>query len=228
MRLPMTPQPLAGARDPACLRGGAPAVAPSVARLPGGRAGDLRALALDFLAQRHSVGPKHLGLPAPSTDELARAAAVAGRAPDHRQLEPCRWVNIRADQRDRLSGLFAADAAARGHGAAEVERARERAGHGPALLAMVVRVRDGVEDVPAHEQWLAAGGALMNLLNALHLMGYCAKVLSGASVRSSALQAAFCRPGETLVAWVVAGTPTDAPKARAGPIRAGGALLTDW
>lgn len=170
--------------------------------------GDEEHDALAFLGQRYSVGPKYLTLPAPSPQELQRAVAVALRAPDHQQLRPFRFVRVADAQRERLAGFFARDAARRGHAAAEVERARERAHNGPALLAVVGHVRLNVEDVPDHEQWVCIGAGIMNFLNALHLMGYGAKVLSGASVRDPDIQAAFCRTDETLVAWVLAGTPT--------------------
>lgn len=181
---------------------------------------------LAYLASRFSVGPKHLALPAPSAAELRTAAELALRAPDHRQLRPFRFVRVGDAQRDRLAALFAADAARRGHAAQEVERARERAANGPALLALLARVHDNVEDVPAHEQWICVGAALMNFMNALHLMGYGAKVLSGASVRDADIRAAFCGPGETLVAWVLAGTPTR----RSGPKPGvdGAPALTEW
>lgn len=170
--------------------------------------GDEAREVLAFLGQRYSLGPKYLTQPGPSLDELQQAVAVALRAPDHRQLRPFRFVRVGDHQRERLAGLFAADAARRGHGAAEVERARHRAKNGPALLALVGHVRSNVEDVPDQEQWVCIGAGVMNFLNALHLMGYAAKLLSGASVRDPDIQAAFCQPGEKLVAWVLAGTPT--------------------
>jgi hypothetical protein len=163
---------------------------------------------LPFLARRYSVGPKHLAHPAPSAQQLRHAVGLALRAPDHRGLRPFRFVRVADSQRERLAELFAADAARRGHTATEVERARERAHNGPALLALVAHVRENVEGVPATEQWITVGAGVMNLLNALHLMGLGAKLLSGASVRDPDIQAAFCRPGETLAAWVLCGTPT--------------------
>ena len=75
---------------------------------------------------------------------------------------------------------------------------------------MVGRVREGVMGVPAHEQWLCIGAALMNFLNALHLMGFGAKALSGASVFDPDIRSAFCTEGETLATWVLAGRPTRA------------------
>lgn len=181
---------------------------PQPRQVPRPEIGDEAREILAFLGQRYSLGPKYLTQPAPSLDELRQAVAVALRAPDHRQLRPFRFVRVGDHQRELLAGLFAADAARRGHGAAEVDRARERAQNGPALLAVVAHVRTNVEDVPLNEQWVSVGAGMMNFLNALHLMGYGAKLLSGASVRDPDIQASFCRPGETLVAWVLAGTPT--------------------
>lgn len=170
--------------------------------------------AIDFLGSRFSVGPKYLVQPAPSATEILRAACLALRAPDHGGLQPFRFVQVAAHQRDHLGGLFAQDAARRGHGADEVERARQRAHNGPALVALVARVRSGVDDVPADEQWLCIGAGLMNFLNGLHLMGYGAKTLSGASIRAIEIQQAFCRSGEALVAWIVIGTPVRAMHAK--------------
>lgn len=169
---------------------------------------------LEFLAKRYSVGPKYLTEPAPETSELQRAARVALRAPDHHLLQPFRFVKVEDEQRSRLSVLFAQDAARRGHGAEEVERAQSRAFNGPALLALVARIRDGIDEVPPHEQWISVGGGLMNFLNALHLMGFAGKTLSGASLRCPDIQRAFCAAGETLVAWIIIGTPTQSARAK--------------
>lgn len=162
---------------------------------------------INHLAHRYSVGPKYLGLPAPGADDLRNAARLALRAPDHGGLRPFRFIVVSSAQRERLGELFAAGARRRGREAHEIEQARCRAHNGPGLIALVAHLQDDVEDVPLTEQWLAVGAGLMNFLNALHLLGYGAKVLSGASVRDEELQAAFCGPGESLLAWIVVGTP---------------------
>ena len=186
------------------------------------------AAALDWLAQRYSVGPKHLAHPAPNAQDLAQAAALACRAPDHLQLRPFRFVRVDDTQRDALAALFAQAARARGQNDAAVQAAAQRAFNGPALLALVVRMQAGVAEAPEHEQWLAAGAALMNFLNALHLQGFAAKVLSGAALRDTALQRALCDADERLVAWITAGTPTHRAHERlaAGPYAH--AVLEDW
>jgi nitroreductase len=152
--------------------------------------------------------------PAPGDAELMRAVALALRAPDHGGLRPFRFVRIGADQRDALVALFAEGARRRGQAPGEIERARERAHNGPGLVALVGHGRGDVPDVPLREQWLSAGAALMNFLNALHLMGYGAKVLSGASVDDPPVRDAFCHEGETLLCWIVCGTPRERPRPR--------------
>lgn len=181
---------------------------------------------LEHLARRFSVGPRHLVDPAPSAAQLLQAACLALRAPDHGGLAPFRFVQVGDGQRQRLASLFAQGAARRGHGADEVERARQRALNGPALLALIGHIDEGVDAVPAHEQWLCIGAGLMNLLNALHLMGFGAKTLSGASVGDPDIQQAFCEGGEQLLAWVVAGTPTKAAHARKP--QDASRVLSDW
>lgn len=165
---------------------------------------------LYLLGLRYSVGPKQMAAPGPGVEQWARAADLALRAPDHGGLRPFRFVVVDDGQRTALSELFARGAKQRGQGAEEVERARSRAFNGPGLAAMVARVRDDVPDVASHEQWLCVGAALMNFMNALHLMGFGAKALSGASVSDLAVRTAFCGPGERLACWVIAGRPKHA------------------
>lgn len=181
---------------------------------------------LESLARRYSQGPRQLAAPGPTRAQLEQAVALAARAPDHLGLAPWRFVLVGAGQRARLGELFAAAARRRGAPAAEVERAPHHAAKAPALLAVVAQVREDVAEVPPHEQWMSVGAAVMNLLDALHLMGFGAKLLSGDSVHDTAVQAAFCGPGERLVAWVVCGTPTTPGRAR--PDAPSKTRLSDW
>lgn len=204
----------------------APATAPATA--PDATEGNVAAAALQWLAQRHSVGPRHLTLPVPTDAEWAQAAALARRAPDHLQLRPYRFVRVREEQRADLAQLFTQVAQRRGLDAAGVADAHQRAYNGPALVALVVRLHSGLPAAPEHEQWLAAGAALMNFINALHLQGYGAKVLSGATLREPEVQARFCDAGEQLVAWVAVGTPTRRAQEKTQTQVHTRAVLEDW
>ena len=166
--------------------------------------------ALNHLLHRFSVGTKHLGAPAPSLDDLHRMTEAALRAPDHAGLVPFRFAVIRGEARERLADLFEQAAVLGGKSEADAARDRHRANDPPLLVAVVARIDTGHPLATVHEQWMTVGGALTNFMNAAHALGYAGKMLSGAKVRSAPVLAAFCGPGETLVGWVVMGTPKKA------------------
>ena len=102
------------------------------------------------------------------------------RAPDHGRLRPWRFLLIRGTGRNRLGDLYAAslvrhqpDAAA-----AEVEKARAKPLRSPVVIGIVARIAEG-HKIPAIEQALSAGAAAMNILNAVHALGYGAKWVTG-------------------------------------------------
>ncbi len=152
--------------------------------------------------------------PGPSMAELRVAVRAALRAPDHGRLLPWRAVVVPDGERETLAELFARFARDVGGTDEDVAIERERAFNGPALVAWVARIAPDVPEVPPHEQWMCAGGALANFVNALHLMGYGAKALSGRKCRHPALAQTFCADGEQLVAFVCAGTPARRPAPR--------------
>ncbi len=185
---------------------------------------------LDALRGRRSIGPRGLGDPAPTAEDLQAAAELALRAPDHQGLRPFRFVHVGREERAALGELFVRVALEQGRDAEGCDGARARADSGPALLAVVARIRDDVPDVPPHEQWLCVGAGLMNLINALHLMGFAAKVLGGSAARSEVLRRAFCHDGEQIACWVISGTASARALAEAatrGPDNAR-ELLLDW
>lgn len=184
---------------------------------------------LELMRSRRSVGPRGLGGPAPSPEQWQAAAEAATRAPDHQGLRPYRFVHVGDDERAALAELFEQAAVEQGRDAEGLAVARQRAAAGPGLLAVVARIRDDVPDVPPHEQWISVGAAVMNLLNALHAMGFGAKVLGGSIARTAAVRRAFCDDGEQLACWVVCGTP-DGPRDAAGAPAAAvmRELLTPW
>jgi nitroreductase len=168
---------------------------------------------LAFLTSRHSVGPKHLGLPAPSDEQLHLAFAAALRAPDHGKLIPFRFVVVRDDGLERLAELFVDYGRRCGKSDEELALERTRAVQAPVVIAVVARLNP-MHEVPMHEQWMAVGGAVTNVLNALHFMGFGAKMLSGRRAADPQIGAAFCRDGEQLVGWISCGTPGSPPRAR--------------
>ena len=170
--------------------------------------------ALATLLGRHSQGIKHLADPAPTDAQIDLMAAAALRAPDHASLVPFRFKVVRGEARDALAQLFERAARLAGKDDAGATLDAQRAARAPVTVAVLARIDLGHPLVPAHEQWMAVGGALANFLNAAHALGYAGKMLSGAKVRDATIQAAFCEAGETLVGWVALGTATRDPQPR--------------
>ncbi|MGM9512747.1 nitroreductase family protein [Roseateles sp. DB2] len=181
---------------------------------------------LQALLSRHSVGPKHLVEPGPDEPQLQLMVAAALRGPDHGELVPFRFKWVGGEARQRMAALFAAAARKAGKDEAGAALDAERALRPPVTVALVARIDMGHPLVPAHEQWACVGGALANFLNAAHLLGYGAKMLSGAKVRDADIVAAFCEPGETLLGWIALGTPLKAGRAPRKP--EAGAVLQRW
>lgn len=180
------------------------------------------------LLDRYSVGSKHLLNPAPDDAALLLMAQAALRAPDHGGLVPFRWVLVRGETaRDRLANLFERVALDAGKDATSAARDRERALEPPLLVALVARIDAGHPVATVHEQWMTVGGALTNWLNAAHTLGFAGKMLSGSRVRAKAVMEAFCQPGETLVGWVVMGTPAGVGKPKFQK-PSPEVLMTDW
>ncbi len=171
---------------------------------------------LNALLTRHSLGPRWMIGPGPTSAQLRLAVRAALRAPDHGSLRPWRVVVVAPEQRAALAERFAAFARDVGKDETEVAIERERAFNGPTLVAWIARIDAALVEVPLHEQWMAVGGALAQFLTALHALGYGAKTLSGRKCAHSEVAGAFCAPGEQLVAFVCAGTPSRPLAARSG------------
>ena len=182
---------------------------------------------LELLLSRYSIGAKHLGEPGPSDDDLQQMTAAALRAPDHAGLVPFRLAAIRGEARQALAALFERAALEAGKDASSCALDRDRALQAPLTVAVIARIDQGHPLAPVHEQWMAVGGAVSNFLSAAHALGYGGKMLSGSKVRSAPVVAAFCEAGETLVGWIVLGTPQRglSPKHRKP---ATGEVMRDW
>ncbi len=163
--------------------------------------------ALQHLLERYSLGGKDLAEPGPTHEQCRLITQAALRAPDHGELSPFRLVVIENKARVRLANLFESYARRQGKDDESCHIERERALQVPVTIAIIARIDLSHPIVAAHEQWACVGGAITNILNAIHMLGYAGKMLSGGKVRDQSLIAAFCQPGETLVGWIVAGTP---------------------
>src|SRR5262245_21616663 len=126
---------------------------------------------LDLLLDRRSVSA--LEDPAPRDHELDLIFDIALRAPDHGRLRPWRFVLIRGAAREAFADRLVAAARKRDPAVHQslLDRYRAWPLRTPLIVAVGAIVRAG-HPVPEVEQVLSAGAAAMNMLNAIHVLGY--------------------------------------------------------
>jgi nitroreductase len=171
--------------------------------------------AVEPLLARRSVSPKRLRGPGPGAHDIGVMLQAALRAPDHGGLHPWRVIEFAVGQRAALADAFEAEKRRRDPlaPADDLRRAREHATRPPVLLAFVVSPQ-ARSKVPVREQWLSAGAALGNLLNAAQRLGFGAIVLSGERCFDAELAAQLgVRPEEFLAGFVSLGSVAEAPPA---------------
>jgi nitroreductase len=171
---------------------------------------------LAALLARRSVSPRRLAAPGPSRAEIDLMLQAALRAPDHGGLRPWHVIEFSAAHREGLADIFEQEKLRRDPlaGAEDRQRARDHAKRPPALLAFVVAPLACT--VPEREQWLAAGAALGNLLNAAHALGYGAMILSGDRCFDEVLTKQLgLASNEVLAGFISIGRIREAPPAAA-------------
>lgn len=124
--------------------------------------------ALELLLTRHSPWP--LVCPVPSDEELALVFAAALRAADHGRLQPWRFVLVREESLPALGDALVCAAQAAGYDI-DPDRARAKVTVAPMAIAVIACINPD-RGIPGYEQLLSASAAAMNMLNALHFMGY--------------------------------------------------------
>jgi len=172
--------------------------------------------ALDLLMSRQSRWP--LIEPAPSQAQLDIVIDAALRAPDHGQLRPWRFVLIRGEARQALGDAFVRAAKVRDP-EGDAERFRAKAMAAPLLIAMGAHLQTG-HKVPEIEQMLAVGAAAMNMLNALHILGYGAFWATGLNSHDEQVRLALgFEATDRLLGFLYVGTPKDEVSPAARPAR---------
>jgi nitroreductase len=184
------------------------------------------AAALDVLLSRQSHWP--LTEPGPANAELDLIVDAALRAPDHGNLRPWRFVTIRGDARGALGDLLVDLACARAPGeprSAHLHR-RQKAFAAPLVIALGAALQAHPK-VPEVEQLLAAGAAAMNMLNAIHALGYGGFWATGPDSYEARLHDALgFAPNERLLGFLFVGTPKNPAQPPARPARS--AHLREW
>ena len=181
---------------------------------------------IDTLLSRASV--KLLGDPGPSDADLRLIFEAAVRAPDHGKLRPWKFFVVRGDARQQLSELFAEGVRRRDPNAteAQIEKEREKPLRAPVMIVLAAKVVAG-HKIPEIEQVLSSAAAGMNILNAVHALGFGAKWVTGANCYDPEFRKAFgLDETDQLLGFIHVGTPEDSGGVMERPDPA--AFVVEW
>jgi nitroreductase len=174
---------------------------------------------LDLLKRRRSVAPQFLAAPGPDAGQLETLLTIAARVPDHGKLVPWRFIVFEGPAREAAAGIVA-DAFRQTRPDAsdeQVEFERRRLLHAPVIVAVVSRAAEHPK-IPVWEQELSAGAVCMNLLVAVHAMGFAGSWLTNWFSFDRQVLARFgLAETERMAGFVHIGTPAAAPADRERP-----------
>ncbi|MCH9808226.1 MAG: nitroreductase [Alphaproteobacteria bacterium] len=129
---------------------------------------------LSFLGTRRSLKPTMFAEPGPSSEELNQMLTIASRVPDHKKLNPWRFIVFQGAAREQAGEIFAK--ACKSEDKAEpsevrLDTERGRFLRAPLVIAVISRLikKPGVPEV---EQTLSTGAAAFNLCLAANALGY--------------------------------------------------------
>ncbi|GAA5187511.1 NAD(P)H nitroreductase [Ferrimonas gelatinilytica] len=161
-----------------------------------------------FLLSRHS-NPR-LTQPGPSSEQLELLFQAGLRAPDHANLKPYEFVVAEGRGLERLGEIFFAAAREDGAEGEALARAKLLPTRAPMVITVIARCKPHPK-VPAIEQHLAAGSALLMMQQMAQAMGLGGIWRTGSYARHSRVCEALGVHGEDeIVGFLYLGTPIKA------------------
>ncbi|RYH08563.1 nitroreductase [Tropicimonas sp. IMCC6043] len=173
---------------------------------------------LDFLAARRSRPAKTLTTPVPDAAALRPLLTIAARTPDHKKLEPWRFIVLEKPALQRLAERIPDRAAALGIAVEQAEKTVRQFADADLVVAVISRPVPN-DAVPEIEQILSAGAACQNLLTAALAAGWGANWLtSWAAFDRPFLESGLgLAPNEFVAGFLHIGTETATPPERPRP-----------
>ena len=171
---------------------------------------------INWIKSRRSIG--NLSIPAPTESQIKAAIDCAVTAPDHKKLQPWRFIVIQGNARHDLGRAFlaAAEAQAAQEGEALSEKSRQKTYNMPLRAPVIITVVTQMQvhkKVPPFEQMLSTGAAVQNLILALKAQGFSTVWRTGLLCNEPAVKAYFGVGADDYVtAFVYTGSsPCDMP-----------------
>ena len=149
---------------------------------------------INWIKSRRSIG--NLSIPAPTESQIKAAIDCAVTAPDHKKLQPWRFIVTQGNARHELGRAFlvAAEAKAAQEGDTLSEKDRQKTYNMPLRAPVIITVVTQMQvhkKVPSFEQMLSAGAAVQNLILALKAQGFSTVWRTGLLCNEPAVKAYF-------------------------------------
>ncbi|MCX8955903.1 NAD(P)H nitroreductase [Erwinia psidii] len=161
--------------------------------------------ALDLVVNRRSAS--RLSGPAPEGEALQNILRAGMRAPDHKALQPWRFIVIENEGRQRFSELLEKAARQDNMDDKATEKARQAPFRAPMIITVVAHCEEN-HKVPRWEQLISAGCAVMAMQMAAVAQGFNGIWRSGAWTEHQTVREAFhCREQDAIVGFLYLGTP---------------------
>lgn len=165
---------------------------------------------INWIKSRRSIG--NLNIPAPSKENIIAAIECAMTAPDHKKLQPWRFIVTQGNARHELGRVLLAAAEAQAAAKGEIldEKTRQKTHkmplRAPVIITVVTKMQEHFK-VPEFEQMLSAGAAVQNLILALKAQGFSTVWRTGLLANEPAVKQYFgVGQDDYVVAFVYTGT----------------------
>ena len=165
---------------------------------------------INWIKSRRSIG--NLTIPAPTHEQITAAIDCAVTAPDHKKLQPWRFIVTQGNARHELGRalLTAAEAKAGREGKTLSEKDQKKIYNLPLRAPVIITVVTQMQEhkkVPHFEQLLSTGAAVQNLILALKAQGFSTVWRTGLLCNEPAVKSYFDVGAEDYVsAFVYTGT----------------------
>lgn len=168
---------------------------------------------LEALLGRRSQ--KLVRAPAPDAAQLSQILQAAVRAPDHSALRAWRFAVIEQTEIAALADLAIKATRESGREITHEKEKNMRAwlSQVPLLIGLAYKISHDNKKVPEIEQTLSMGAAVMNIQNAIHMLGFASYWSTGLGTYTEAVPEALGFDGldYRFVGFLAVGTPISTP-----------------
>lgn len=183
---------------------------------------------LDHFLTRRSVVANKLIEPGPSDEDLNLILQIGARVPDHKKLEPWRFVVFRGEARRKFGDVLcdALQAEEGELGEKRLDLERNRFMRAPIVIAVITSFNYD-RGVPEWEQILSSGAVCQNLLHGASALGFSAQwITEWYSYNTYVQEALGIEEDERIAGFVYIGSTSEPPTERNRPDL--NEIVTEW